>query len=442
MITNGIGGANTRTGLIFEGSVDLATFLAQQNGYAVDNNGEVFYQNKLIAQIFKKHQFYRFLEARGVDWKNIISKRLLPDDSIYVIINNTFFIIECKFQQVAGSVDEKLQTCDFKKKQYQKLLSNLNMEVEYVYLLSNWFRKPEYRDVLDYIISVHCRYYFEYIPLQVLGLPISPIFQSQDSVFSLYQGDCNEILKKFKGQFDLIFADPPYFLSNDGLSIQSGKIVSVNKGQWDKGENIDEIDTFNMRWIVEAKEALKPTGSIMISGTYHNIFSLGRILQKLDFKILNIITWQKTNPPPNFSCRYLTHSTEQIIWARKSHKHKHIFNYEILKKLNGDKQMRDVWSFPAIAPWEKANGKHPTQKPLSLLVRLILMASNEDSLICDPFSGSSTTGIAANLLHRKFIGIEQEKEFIQMSIARKNELDSHRKDIESRVKDLVVYKKS
>ena len=116
----------------------------------------------------------RFLKARGVDWKNIISKKLLPDDSIYVIINNTFFIIECKFQQVAGSVDEKLQTCDFKKKQYQKLLSNLNMEVEYVYLLSNWFRKPEYRDVLDYIISVHCRYYFEYIPLQVLGLPIPP----------------------------------------------------------------------------------------------------------------------------------------------------------------------------------------------------------------------------------------------------------------------------
>lgn len=272
-------------------------------------------------------------------------------------------------------------------------------------------------------------------------LPALPTFQSQDSLFSLYQGDCNEILKKFKGQFDLIFADPPYFLSNDGLSIQSGKIVSVNKGQWDKGENIDEIDAFNMRWITQAKEALKPTGSIMISGTYHNIFSLGRILQKLDFKILNIITWQKTNPPPNFSCRYLTHSTEQIIWARKSHKHKHIFNYEILKKLNGDKQMRDVWSFPAIAPWEKANGKHPTQKPLSLLVRLILMASNEDSLICDPFSGSSTTGIAANLLHRKFIGIEQESEFIQMSIARKNELDSHRKDIESRIRDLTCYDK-
>lgn len=266
---------------------------------------------------------------------------------------------------------------------------------------------------------------------------ILPSFQSQDLLFSLFQGDCNEILPQFRESFDLIFADPPYFLSNDGLSIQSGKIVSVNKGEWDKGENIDDIDFFNRQWLKNAKDALKPTGSIMISGTYHNIFSLGRTLQKLDFKILNIITWQKTNPPPNFSCRYLTHSTEQIVWARKSAKHKHIFNYELMKKINGDKQMRDVWAFPAIAPWEKANGKHPTQKPLSLLVRLIMMASNQDSLICDPFSGSSTTGIASNLLGRKFIGIEKENNFIQMSIKRKNELDSNRLTIKSRIKDLA-----
>ena len=269
----------------------------------------------------------------------------------------------------------------------------------------------------------------------------NPAFTSSDSLFSLYQGDCNELLPHFKESFDLIFADPPYFLSNNGLSIQSGKIVSVNKGEWDKGEKIDDVDTFNMCWISKAKEALKPTGSIMISGTYHNIFSLGLALQRLDFKILNIITWQKTNPPPNFSCRYLTHSTEQIIWARKSAKHKHIFNYELLKKLNNDKQMRDVWSFSAIAPWEKANGKHPTQKPLALLVRLLLMASDENSLICDPFSGSSTTGIAANLLKRKFIGIEKESEFINMSIKRKDELDSDRKSIESRIKDLIMCRK-
>lgn len=243
--------------------------------------------------------------------------------------------------------------------------------------------------------------------------------------FKLFKGDCFEILPKFKGEFDLIFADPPYFLSNNGLSIQSGKIVSVNKGDWDKGCGIDEIDKFNIKWLALAKDALTDNGSIMISGTYHNIFSIGRALQKLDYKILNIITWQKTNPPPNFSCRYLTHSTEQIIWARKSEKFKHIFNYELMKKLNDDKQMKDVWSFPAIAPWEKACGKHPTQKPLSLLIRLILMASNENSVICDPFAGSSTTGIAANLLGRKFIGIEKEREFIEISINRKSELDAN-----------------
>ena len=243
--------------------------------------------------------------------------------------------------------------------------------------------------------------------------------------FKLFKGDCFEILPKFKGEFDLIFADPPYFLSNNGLSIQSGKIVSVNKGDWDKGCGIDEIDKFNIKWLALAKDALTDNGSIMISGTYHNIFSIGRALQKLDYKILNIITWQKTNPPPNFSCRYLTHSTEQIIWARKSEKFKHIFNYELMKKLNDDKQMKDVWSFPAIAPWEKACGKHPTQKPLSLLIRLILMASNENSMICDPFAGSSTTGIAANLLGRKFIGIEKEREFIEISINRKSELDAN-----------------
>ena len=243
--------------------------------------------------------------------------------------------------------------------------------------------------------------------------------------FKLFKGDCFNILPKFKGEFDLIFADPPYFLSNDGLSIQNGQIVSVNKGEWDKGYGIDEIDKFNLEWLALAKDTLTDNGSVMISGTYHNIFSIGRALQKLDYKILNIITWQKTNPPPNFSCRYLTHSTEQIIWARKSEKFKHIFNYELMKKLNDDKQMKDVWGFPAIAPWEKACGKHPTQKPLSLLIRLILMASNENSVICDPFAGSSTTGIAANLLGRKFVGIEKEREFIEISINRKSELDAN-----------------
>ena len=159
MIKNGQGWGNTKTGLVFEGKTDLATFLNSQNGYRVTDD-VVFYNDEKVARIFKKHGFYRFLEEVGVDWTKIISKKLLPDDSIYVVINNTLFIIECKYQQVAGSVDEKLQTCDFKRKQYQKLMAQLNVDVEYIYLLSSWFRDSKYKDVLDYIISVNCNYYF------------------------------------------------------------------------------------------------------------------------------------------------------------------------------------------------------------------------------------------------------------------------------------------
>lgn len=171
MILNGKGGANTKTGLVFEGKTDLATFLNEQKGYCVKNN-IVYYNNTEVAKIFKKEAFYRYLKDNGIDWKKIISRKILPDDSIYVIINNTLFIVECKYQQVEGSVDEKLQTCDFKRKQYQKLMSQINVDVEYVYLLSNWFRKAKYKDVLDYIISMHCHYYFEYIPLSKFGLPV------------------------------------------------------------------------------------------------------------------------------------------------------------------------------------------------------------------------------------------------------------------------------
>lgn len=171
MIKGGTGGANTKTGLAFEGKTDLVTYLSSQPGYSTDE-GRVYYNREYVARTFKKHGLYRFLEELGINWKEIVSKRLLPDDCIFVIIKNTLYIIECKFQQVAGSVDEKLQTCDFKKKQYQKLFFRANIEVEYMYLLSDWFRKPEYKDVLDYIISVGCHFYFEYIPLSQLGLPV------------------------------------------------------------------------------------------------------------------------------------------------------------------------------------------------------------------------------------------------------------------------------
>jgi len=171
MVKGGQGGANTITGLLFEGKTDLVTFLNSQPGYSVKNE-TVYYNNEEVAKVFKKHGLYRFLEKHGVNWKEILSKQLLPDSCLYVIINNTLFVVECKFQQVAGSVDEKLQTCDFKKKQYKKLLSRANIDVEYVYLLSDWFRDPGYKDVLDYIISVGCQFYFEYIPLTKFGLPI------------------------------------------------------------------------------------------------------------------------------------------------------------------------------------------------------------------------------------------------------------------------------
>lgn len=182
-----------------------------------------------------------------------------------------------------------------------------------------------------------------------------------------------------------------------------------------------KIDEFNTKWIKNSQKSLKPTDSIMISGTYQNIFSFNRILQKLDFKILNIITWKKTNSSPNFSYLYLAHSTKQIIWAKKSYKHKHIFNYKLLKKLNEDKQMKYFWSFSAISFLGENRKKRPKQKQFSLSIRLIL----EDFIICDPFSGSSTARIATNLLSRKFIGFEKEKNFIDISIARKNELDNN-----------------
>lgn len=171
MIKGGKGGGNTITGLIYEGKVDLATFLNKQEGYFV-NESEVFYNNELIARLFKKYKLYKYLEENGVDWQKHLSKRLLPDDCIYVILNNTVFVIEVKHQQTAGSVDEKLQTCDFKKKQYTKLFSELNYKVEYIYILDSWFKKDCYKDVRDYIISVGCRYYYNYIPLQELGLPV------------------------------------------------------------------------------------------------------------------------------------------------------------------------------------------------------------------------------------------------------------------------------
>ncbi len=248
---------------------------------------------------------------------------------------------------------------------------------------------------------------------------ITPYFKSTDRNFYLLTGDCVEQLNQFEFKFDMVFADPPYFLSNDGLTIKSGKIVSVNKGDWDKSHGFDFVNDFNRKWLKAIRDKMKEDATIWISGTMHNIFSIGQILTELDFKILNVVTWEKNNPPPNFSCRFFTHSTEQIIWARKSKKTPHYFNYELMKELNGDKQMKDVWKLPAIAPWEKKFGKHETQKPLSVLSRIILASTKKHAWILDPFTGSSTTGIAANLLERRFLGIDMEEKFLELSKKRK-----------------------
>ncbi|WP_298360304.1 site-specific DNA-methyltransferase [Runella sp.] len=255
---------------------------------------------------------------------------------------------------------------------------------------------------------------------------IDPYYKSLDKNLYLLHGDTMELLPQFDHQFDMVFADPPYFLSNNGLSIQSGKIVSVNKGAWDKSHGFDYVNDFNRKWLSLVREKMKDDATIWISGTMHNIFSVGQILTELGFKILNVITWEKTNPPPNFSCRFFTHSSEQIIWARKHEKVPHYFNYDLMKELNDDKQMKDVWKLPAIAPWEKSCGKHPTQKPLSVLTRLILASTKPNAWILDPFSGSSTTGIAANLANRRFLGIDQETEFLEISIKRKQEIENEK----------------
>ena len=246
--------------------------------------------------------------------------------------------------------------------------------------------------------------------------------------FTLHLADCIDFIPQLPdNSLDAIFADPPYFLSNGGISVQSGKQVCVDKGDWDKGGTPEHIYNFNRRWLELCRPKLKDNGTIWISGTYHNIFTVQRCLQELGYKILNIITWQKTDPPPNLSCRYFNFSTELIIWARKSEKVPHKFNYDVMKKLNGDKQMTDVWRLPAVGKWEKTCGKHPTQKPLRLLYRIILASTDEGGTILDAFAGSSTTGIAANLLGRNYIGIEKEKEFFDLSIARRNELENNEK---------------
>ena len=256
---------------------------------------------------------------------------------------------------------------------------------------------------------------------------MDPIPYYQDGHFTLYHGDCLEILAEMpEGAFDLVFADPPYNLSNGGFTCQSGRRAPVDKGAWDASNGIEEDFLFHRDWIKACRRVMCEDGSIWISGTYHSIYACGFALQREGFHVLNDICWFKPNAPPNLSCRYFTASHETLVWARKSRKGTHVFNYQDLKcgdwsedalKRRG-RQMRTVWSIPTSRASEKGNGSHPTQKPLALLTRIVAVCTTEGDRVLDPFCGSSTTGLAAWSLGRQFVGIDTEEEYLEMSVRR------------------------
>lgn len=271
----------------------------------------------------------------------------------------------------------------------------------------------------------------KYIAQNGVQKSIRPIFKTDD--FALYAGDCLEVLSRFPDNYvDMIFADPPYMLSNDGFSCHAGRMVSVNKGKWDKSQGFETDLIFHESWIKECRRVLKPNGTIWISGTYHSIYQCGFLLQKLNFHILNDIAWFKPNAAPNLSCRFFTASHESLIWARKEKKGKHHFNYPAMK--NGlfpeDKikkegtQMRSVWSINTPRPDEKTFGKHPTQKPLDLLKRIILSSTKENDIILDPFNGGGTTGIATKIVgNRRYIGIDIDEQYVDLTVKRYRQMN-------------------
>ena len=246
------------------------------------------------------------------------------------------------------------------------------------------------------------------------------VFEDACAGIWLYQTNCLSFMDAVadrypNGRFDLIFADPPYFLSNGGITCHAGKMVTVDKGAWDQSHGADLNHEFNFAWLSRCQKVLKPNGTIWVSGTHHVIHSVGFAMQQLGMKILNDIVWEKPNPPPNLSCRYFTHSGETLIWAAKNANARHTFNYELMKSFNSGKQMKSIWRMTSPKNDEKTFGKHPTQKPVALLERVMLSSSNERDTIFDPFAGSSTTGVAAIRTNRKFVGCELEDEFIRLS---------------------------
>lgn len=249
-----------------------------------------------------------------------------------------------------------------------------------------------------------------------------PYYKQRD--FVLYHSDLFDVLSQLSDDsIDMIFADPPYNLSNGGFSIQSGKMVSVNKGDWDKSQGFEKDYEFHLAWLEACRRVLKPGGTLWVSGTYHSIYQCGHAIQALGYHILNDISWYKPNAAPNLSCRFFTASHETLLWVRKEKKAKHVFNYDDMREgdWQGDfmkvpnKQMRSVWAINTPKPWEKKFGKHPTQKPLDLLERIVQASTERGGIILDPFAGSSTTGLAAVKHDRKFIGIDMEKDYLDLS---------------------------
>lgn len=281
-------------------------------------------------------------------------------------------------------------------------------------------------------VSLNLSYYHCMSKKILSSISQKPYFSSND--FSLYLGDSINFLKSLPdNSVDMIFADPPYLLSNGGFTVHAGKMVSVNKGDWDKSNGLKKDFEFHLEWIRAARRVLKPSGTIWISGTYHSIYQCGFALQVVGFHVLNDIAWFKPNASPNLSCRFFTASHETLIWARKDKKAKHIFNYDLMKEGTWPEdalkkpglQMRSVWSMGTPKPNEKKFGKHPTQKPLLLLERIILASTNKGDVVLDPFAGSSTTGIAAKKHNRKYIGIDLEKEYLDLSKKRYQDMFSN-----------------
>ena len=251
---------------------------------------------------------------------------------------------------------------------------------------------------------------------------LKPYFQRGD--FVLYNTDSVGFLSMLpENSVDMIFADPPYNLSNGGFTVHAGRMVSVDKGDWDKSKGFEDDYDFHYRWLEACRRVLKPHGTLWVSGTYHSIYQCGYALQSLNYHILNDISWFKPNASPNLSCRFFTASHETLIWARKEKKAKHHFDYNLMKEGDWSQdglkkpglQMRSVWSIGTPKPYEKKFGKHPTQKPLELLRRVVLASTKKGDVVLDPFTGSSTTGLAAVAHGRKFIGVDLEKDYLELS---------------------------